>query len=740
VSRPLRFTFILGLAALATIFAAVGGWRFARASAPLSGPIVVISIDSLRADRLPAYGYTGVRTPALDALAADGVVFERAYSHSPATLPAHAAMLTGRLPFESGVRDNVGFTLKASERSLGHMLRDRGYATGAVVSGFALRRATGIASGFDFFDGELRSGAAGATGIGALKRDGAASEAIAEKWLGSIGSSRALLFLHLDEPHKPYALPDRFADLPEYDGAVAYSDEIVGRLVRYLKSHQMYDRSTIVVLSDHGEGLGDHGEQQHGVFVYNEAIHIPLIVKQEGNAGAGRRVQSVVQQIDLVPTILELVKASVPGNLRGRSMKPLLDGQAEQPAQQVYSESLYARYQFGWSDLTALTDGRYQYVKAPTEELYDLRKDPGQRQNIASDPSAAAQLQTMRAALERMTTGIKMQAPMDQASADERERLQALGYYGGRSWTEAASDGAAVDPKDRVRMVESYRTAIAVAGERRWRDAIGRMQQILAEDPELPDLWTQLAGFALRIDRFDLAADAFKRYAALKPEDPAGYLGAATALLRLRKLEDARTLASRAVEVAPEGDRTSRASAHDMLARIALARRDAEAARAEAARAHDADPRVPVSAFIDARLLYEQGHFEDALPLFEQALEQQRQAGGVALPDLHFYAADTYTRLERYTDAEAQFIAELHDFPYHLRARTGLATVYHLMAKNDEAAGVIAEMTDVLPTPESYAAAARLWTLVGNPLQAEAVRAEMRERFTEAPRSRSASQ
>src|SRR5262245_11518738 len=346
----------------------------------------------------------------------------------------------------------------------------------------------------------------------------------------------------------------------------------------------------------------------------------------------------------------------------------------------------------------------------------------------------------MRAALERITTGIKMQAPVDQASADERERLQALGYYGGRSWLEAASDSVTIDPKDRVSTVESYRAAIAVAGERRWRDAIGRMQQILAEDPELPDLWTQLAGFALRIDRFDLAADAFRHYAALKPDDPGGYLGAATALLRLRKLEDARTLASRAVEVAPEADRTSRASAHDMLARIALARRDAEAARAEAARAHDADPRVPVSAFIDARLLYEQGHFEEALPLFEQALEQQKQAGGIALPDLHFYAADTYTRLERYTDAEAQFIAELHDFPYHLRARTGLATVYHLMAKNDEAAGVIAEMTDVLPTPESYAAAARLWALVGNQLQAEAVRAEMRERFTDVPRSRSASQ
>lgn len=743
MSRPIRFTFILGLAALATVFAAVGGWRFARASAPLNGPIIIVSIDSLRADRLPAYGYAGVRTPALDALAADGVIFERAYSHSPSTLPSHAAMLTGRLPFETGVRDNVGFTLKTSERSLAQMLRDRGYATGAVVSAFALRKATGIGSGFDFFDSDLRPDAAGATTVGHLKRDGAASEAIAERWLTSVGSARALLFLHLDEPHKPYVLPDRFGEYAEYDGAVAYSDEIVGRLVRYLKSHQMYDRSTIVVLSDHGEGLGDHGEQQHGLFLYDEAIHVPLIVKQEGNAGAGRRVSAVVQHIDLVPTILELVKTSIPGGLRGRSLKPLLDGTGQVPARPVYSESLYARYQFGWSDLVAVTDERYRYVKAPAEELYDLSRDPHERTNLAGDPSAAAQLKTLRASLERLTAGAKMQPPVESLSADERERLQALGYFGGRTLT-PSSAGTAIadleDPKDRVETVERYRAAIEVAGARRWREAIGRLQQILVDDPEMPGLWSQLAGFALRIDRFDLAADAFKHYAALTPASPDGYLGAATALLKQRKLDEARAMATRAADVAADTDRTSRASAFEILARIAVVRRDAEAARAEAARSNEEDPRSPVSAFIDARLLYEQGHFADALPLFEQALEQQKKAGGVALPDLHYYAADTYGRLDRSSEAETEFLAELHDFPYHLRARAGLATLYHAMSRDDEAASAIAEMTDVLPTPESYAAAARLWSLVGNQLQAEAIRAEMRERFAEAPRRTTAPQ
>src|SRR5499427_4645968 len=247
MSWPIRFTFILGLAALATGLAALGGWRFARASAPLNGPIVIISIDSLRADRLPAYGYTAVRTPAIDALAADGVVFERAYAHSPQTLPAHAAILSGELPFETGVRDNVGFTVKPNTRMLPQMLRERGFTTGGVVSAYVLRKETGIAQGFDFFDGDMPPSSPELS-IGQVQRDGSESEQIAEHWLESIGTARAFLFLHLYEPHKPYAPPERFSAYAPYDGEIAYADEIVGRLIRYLKSHQLYDRSTVILL------------------------------------------------------------------------------------------------------------------------------------------------------------------------------------------------------------------------------------------------------------------------------------------------------------------------------------------------------------------------------------------------------------------------------------------------------------------------------------------------------------
>jgi arylsulfatase A-like enzyme/tetratricopeptide (TPR) repeat protein len=723
VSRPIRFTFILALAAAATVFAAVGGWRYARASAPLSGPINVLSIDTLRADHLPAYGYRGVKTPAIDVLAADGVVFERAFAHTPQTLPAHMAMLTGRLPFENGVRDDIGFALKSGERLLPSMLRDRGYATGGVVSTLLLRKDTGIAQGFDFFDGDVKADRPGGT---VIRRDGAASEAIAENWLGSIGSARAFLFLHIDEPHSPYAPPDRFSGYSPYDGTIAYSDEIVGRLVRYLKSHQLYDRSTIVLLADHGEGLGDHGEQEHGLLLYAEALHVPLIVKQEGNVGAGSRVGSIVQQIDLVPTILDLVKAPIPGNLRGLSLKPLLDGAGRLQVRPVYSEALYGRYHFGWSPVTALIDERYHYIRSAQEELYDLHGDPRERHEMAGGSIEAQRM--LSGSLDQMIGSAPLPRPAP-VNAEVRDRLQAIAFA-----DVPASDGVLPAPNEKreVEVIERYRAAMHAAADRRWSDAIDLLQQIVVDEPQLADAWRQLGDIAAQVDRFDVATDAFRHYAELMPADPDGYLRSAATLLRQRKLEDARAQATSGLDAAGDADARSRAAAHELLARIALAKHDAGAAREEAGLAHEADPALPMPEFVDARVLYDQGRLVDALVTFEQALAQRK--GGPPLADLHYYAADCYSRLQRYDEAESEFLAELRDWPHNVRARGGLAMLYQATGRADAAAATIGDLTDISPTPESYALAARLWTTIGNRLQADAIRAESRVRFPPAPR------
>jgi tetratricopeptide (TPR) repeat protein len=379
VSRPLRYTFILLVAALGTTLAAVGGWRYARASAPVPGPVILISIDTLRADHLAAYGYRASATPAIDSLAREGVVFERAYAHSTQTVPSHATLMTGRLPSENGVRDDDGAPLAASERPLAQMLRDRGYATGGIVSSALLGRASGLSRGFDFFDDELPPGD-GDLPPALRRRSGAKSEEIAERWLSGLGTTRLFLFLHIDEPRAPRAA--------SYDEAIAAADAAVGQLVRYLKAHQLYDQSTILLLSDHGEGLGDHGEQEHGLVVDNEAIHVPLIVKPAAGVGAGRRVTDVVQLADVVPTVLDLVKAPGSGDLHGRSLKPLTEGPATLAPVTVYSEAVWGYNRFGWSVLVSETDASRQRIRVTS----DTAVDPRQKVAIAEEYRTAGRL------------------------------------------------------------------------------------------------------------------------------------------------------------------------------------------------------------------------------------------------------------------------------------------------------------------------------------------------------------
>jgi tetratricopeptide (TPR) repeat protein len=250
----------------------------------------------------------------------------------------------------------------------------------------------------------------------------------------------------------------------------------------------------------------------------------------------------------------------------------------------------------------------------------------------------------------------------------------------------------------------------------------------------MADVWSQLAVFATRLDRYEMAVDAYKHYIALKPEEPTGYIGASASLLKLRKLDEARDHAQLAVDVVPEKDHRSKASAHEMLARIALARHDADAAREEARLAREEDPRLPLPAYVEARLRYEQGKYADALPLFQEAIAELKKPGSPRIAELHFLTGDTLGRLERYPEAEAEFVEELREFPQNTRARGGLAMLYQASGQTDAAARVLTDMLRVTPTPESYALAARLYTMFGNRQQADAVRAEARRAFADAPR------
>jgi choline-sulfatase len=698
------------------IFAAfvIGGWAVYRSSAsysPADGPIILISIDTLRADHLPAYGYTKVRTPNIDALAATGTVFEHAYSHAPQTLPAHTTILSGQLPFEHGVRDNVGFTVKPGQWFIQRALQERGWATGGFVSAYVLRSAVGLNQGFDTYDSELPP-ASGERSIGQVQRDGESTLAAAEKWLAARDSKKPFfLFFHIYEPHKPYAPPPRFAAYQPYDGEIAYSDEIIGRLLDRLRTSGVYERATIVLLADHGEGLGDHGEQEHGLFLYNSTTHVPLIVKLPGQDRT-RRVAAPVQHIDLAPTILDLAGAPKPSELRGRSLRPLLDGTGTLPDTGIYSEALYSRYHFGWSELYGLTDSRYRLVRAPRDELYDLERDPREAASIAGDRPQVRQ--AMRSALETLIGHASIEAPAA-VTDEDRQRLAALGYVGGGSNASLSLPGDSLaDPKDKVGVLEKYRHATDLAGDLRFAEATTLYREVLADDPEMTDVWLQLAEVYTRQGMQAEAVQAFKEIIKRNPKDAGSLIGAAAGLLRLGKLDEARQHGELAVSVAPAG-------AHEILAKIALARRDKANALREAKLAQEADPTLPMPLYVEGLVAYNEGRYQDALGPLLRARDALK-GRTVQMNDLNYYIGDSLARMDRYPQAEPYLLEEVRVFPHNLRARAGLAMLYRAMGRDADSERAVDELLRVSPTPEGRAMAAQLWTMFGEPGKAQRVK------------------
>jgi arylsulfatase A-like enzyme/TolA-binding protein len=716
------------VAVTVAVIGATAFWFMRRSvtSTTAEGPVIIFSIDTLRADRLPAYGFKTISTPNIDRIVADGVLFENAYSHSPQTLPAHTSMLSGRLPFEHGVRDNIGFSVKPGERFIQHALKERGYTTGGFVSSYVLRKQTGIDQGFDTFDDELPPAPADRP-LGLLQRPGADTLAAAIGWLDRQPSAKMMLFVHIYEPHSPYMPPARFTAANPYDGEVEHADEILGQLLDHLRAKDLYDRSTLVLVSDHGEGLGDHGEDEHGIFLYRETIRVPLIIKLPGSRGAGRRVATPVQHIDLPPTILDLTgprPGSAPAlserseSKGGRSLRPVLDGSGPLAETAIYSESLSPRYHFGWSELYALSDERYRLIRAPRDELFDIQQDPGELTSIAAERPQARS--AMRRVLDSLIADVSVSAP-SAVSDDDRQKLAALGYVGTQTGSALTLPSDQLpDPKDKIGVLQKYKRATGLAGERRLAEATALYREILRDEPGMTDVWLQLAENYVRRGMTTEAVEAYREVVRRNPTDPAGLTGAASGLLRLGRLDEARAHAELAVETAP-------AVSRELLARIAVERGDADAARREAQLARAADPSLPTPAFIEGLILHRQHQYAAALPHFLEA-KQAVAARTVQLPDVNYYIGDSLARLDRYAEAEAAFRDELRVVPNHIRAHAGLAMLYRATGRGSESDRAIAELIRHAPTAEGYTVAAQLWTMFGEPAKAAAVREESRRR------------
>lgn len=585
--------------------------------------VILITVDTLRADRLSCYGSTAVRTPHIDRLASEGVLFTNAASTIPLTLPAHVSILTGTYPPYHGVRENVGYLLDERTPTLASVLRAQGWATAGFVSAYVLDAQWGTGRGFDRYFDDFDLAQMKSADISSVRRTGDKTVAEAVRWLDQRPGGRPFfLWLHLYDPHDPYRPPEpyktTFAGRP-YDGTVAFTDALVGEFRQALEQRGLLDRSLLVFTADHGEGLGDHGEMFHGYFVYDTTIHVPLIVRTPTRALAGRMVTDAVSHVDLLPTILDAARLQAPATTHGTSLLPRMQGAADGSRPGVYSESFYPLLHYGWAPLRVIRTEDYKLIDVPRAELYDVVHDRGEQHNLIDTKATIAR--RLQDSLDRLDGEItRSTANVDkrpEVSPEALERLRSLGYVAGTPTADPnrARDRQRADPKDKVDLHQRIVIARDLTGRGQVEAAEALLEKLLVEDSSLLEAHEMLGTIAGERGQFARAADYFRRALALDPERQTSLLGLANAYHGLGRDDDAVAGFRRVLDVSGGDSRASYAIVQILLGRNQLA----EAATVlEAAIGTKRPPAILLNALGEVRA--QQGRKDEAVSLFQRAI------------------------------------------------------------------------------------------------------------------------
>ena len=652
-----------------------------------NAPVILISIDTLRADHLPAYGYTKVRTPNLDRLQAQTWFFEHAYTPCPMTLPAHTTMLTGQLPPEHGARNNAGFVFDGkSHPNLPALLKQHGYAAGAAVSSYVLRFETGLGDLFDYYEDSVET----APGVESVhyRRAGDKTEAFARDWIAKHASAPFFFFFHIYEPHLPYEPPEPFRSEygVTYEAEIATADAIVGSFIDDLKRLGVFDRALVIVTGDHGEGLGDHGEEQHSILLYLETLHVPLFVKLPDAYGAGRRVSAPVQLSDIMPTVTAVLGIETPKGVSGSSL--LSAGAGQTPERVIYGETLYPRLQLGWSDLRSVIDTRFHYISGPRPELYDIVADPHERSDVARTEQAAAS--RLAAALQKFPKGNESPSPVDQETL---RRLAALGYVGG---LRDRGEGALPNPMDSMKYLDRMQQAWRDAADRKYPQAIAALRAIVSENPGMSDAWIKLGELYSEVGFDEQSAAAYKQALDRSPvflpdiEVAWGFV-----LLRLKRFDDAEACGRRTLGLVPT-------KAHELLARVAMMKGDLPAAESEANSAAGSRNPQPSAILVMAEVKLRAGKPEEALAAVSRAEAYARDLRLKSVYDLEFLRGDSLARMNRVAEAEAAFRREIAAFPDHAQAYANLAVLRLLQRDRSGFESIMDEMARANASPRTY--------------------------------------
>lgn len=645
--------------------------------------VLLITVDTLRADRLGCYGSRRVKTPNLDELAREGIRFDRALAQVPLTLPSHAVILTGTYPMYNTVRDFTGVGLPPNVGLISEAFERQGYATAAFVSAFVLDGTWGLRRGFQTYDDVFEARQFETQTPGNIQRRAKETVDRFLSWFSGRPAKPFFAWLHLFDPHSPYDPPEPFRSQyagQAYDGEVAYCDEQLGRVFKALKHSRLFERTLIVFLSDHGESLGEHGEDEHGFFLYDATLRVPLIIKLAGETRpASRNVQAPVGTVDVAPTILQLLGMRDPltRQFQGTSLASLIFGKTTGADRAAYAETYYPRNSFGWSPLRALTNRRYAYIDAPQPELYEYAKDPGEKDNLYAQSRAEAHaLRAQLDALEQRYTAKGISAGGPPLSPETLEKLKSLGYLA-YSAPQASREarGSLPDPKEKIKVYRAIlrATDLAQAGHVEESDRV--LREIAQSETRLYLIPFMLAENAFRQGRLKDAQGEFLNCLKLNPDFSQAIMGAARAYHADHQNDKAKPLMQLALHQNP----------HNFLAYYGLGmiaaeeRQYAEAARHFQAAIREKPNYAPAYEGLGIAQV-ESEQYREALPNLERA-----RASGPANAVLLNYLAIAVGHVGDPRQAVELYRQALEQKPDYAAARLNLAMTYKKLGELENA-------------------------------------------------------
>ncbi|MCP4658994.1 MAG: sulfatase-like hydrolase/transferase [bacterium] len=656
--------------------------------------LLLVTLDTTRADHLSCYGYAHATTPHLDRIAGDGIRFQNCTTPSAYTLPSHSSIMTGTYPTFHGVRTNGDRALAAAHVTLAERLSEQGYRTGAFIGAFVLDGRWGLNQGFDRYDDQFDLEKYRQIDLAGVQRPGNEVVDAALRWMDQEPGSPFFAWVHLYDPHAPYEPPEPYLSRFKerglaglYDGEIAFTDAQIGRLLARLEENGLADETILAVVGDHGEALGSHGELGHGYFVYDYAVQVPLLLRTPLAEFRGLEIAQQVTTIDLYPTLLEMLGLDLPPGTQGRSLVPLVEGSAPAESSYAYSESMVPYLQYGWSPIFSVRTERFKYIDAPRPELYDLVADPQERKNLAAERAELAG--ELRRVLERIVTDTSAGAPEPEpANVDQEtlDQLAALGYLGGATAaprTTALADPALADPKDKLEIYGKVALAGDLMNREEYEEALPHLEAVLELEPKIPQAKILVATCYVKTDRIEEAKRQLEEVLKVDPQSVQALISLANILSREGEQEEVIAIAERALAV---DERNTQA--YLLIGRVYMDRNDHRQALPHLRKAVEIQPKLSRNRKNLAACLVGLGRYGEAERILRDILAEYPE-----YPLAHFHLGLAYEEQGRIPEAMAAYRKEIEYYERSVPARFNLGK---LLLKRGDAGGYLAEMEKVV--------------------------------------------